>query len=316
MSFADPALLLGLLAVPLALGAHLLAQRRRRRYLVRFTATPTVAALVAAERRWRRHLPLALWLAALALLVVALARPELTLTVPVERASIMLVTDTSGSMTATDVAPSRIEAARRAARAFLDRVPPRLQVGAVAFADSPYRVQQPSRDHAEVRSLIDSVSADGGTATGEALAAALDALRTVRGRDGARAPSAVILLSDGQTTTGRDPVEVAREAGRLRIPIFTVTLGTPTGSISSPSSGYSISVRPDAKTLRTIARVSGGQALKAEQGDELGKVYERLGSRLGTRRERREVTAGFAAAGAVLLAGALLLAARRAAPLP
>ena len=316
MSFGAPAFLLGLLVVPLALAAQLLAQRRRRRYVVRFTATPTLSALVHRERRWRRHVPVALWAVALALLIAGLARPRLTVAVPVERASIMLVSDTSGSMKATDVAPSRIEAARRAARSFLARVPARVQVGAVAYADAPYRVQQPTPDRAEVRRLIDGVTADGGTATGDALAAALDALRHLRGRDGARAPSAVILLSDGQTTNGRDPVAVAREAAALRIPIFTVALGTAAGTIRSPGGMYSMPVRPDPETLRKIARTSGGQDFTAEQADELDGVYEGLGSRLGTRRERREITAGFAAAGAVLLAGALAAALRRAGGLP
>jgi Ca-activated chloride channel homolog len=297
VSFQSPLLLLTLAVVPLAIAAYWLAQGRRRRYVARFPGVPTLAALVGPES-WRRHLPTGLFALALAALATALARPEATVAVPIERASVVLVTDVSGSMRADDVDPSRLDAAKQAATGFLEEVPDELRVGAVAFSTAPYRVEAPSEDHEQVASLIDGLSADGGTATGDALAAALRLLDERQG--GRRAPGAIVLLSDGRTTTGREPVAVAREAGRLEIPIYTVSLGTSSGTITGPY-GHSTPVLPDPETLERIARASGGESFNAEDAKQLDTVYERLGSRIGTKQEKREITAGFAAGGIVLL---------------
>jgi Ca-activated chloride channel family protein len=292
MSFAAPLFLLGLLALPAGVALHLLAQRRRRRYAVRFPGAP-VAAL-AASASPRRHVPSALLALAVAGLVLALARPETTVAVPVERASVVLVTDTSRSMTATDVAPDRLEAARSAAERFLDEAPEELRVGAVAFSDVARVLQPPTTEHEQVRAALAGLTADGGTATGDGLAAALETLDG--GED--RPPAAVVLLSDGKQTAGRDAVTVAREGG---VPVYTVALGTPDGVVDGI-----LRVPPDPEALRQIAGASGGQAFEASDGDELTAVYERLGSQLGTREETREVTAAFAAAGLLLLGGALV----------
>src|SRR4051812_29248631 len=192
----------------------LLSRRRARRYAVRFTAVPALrAAAASAPRNWLRHAPAALLLAALASLVFALAKPERTVAVPVERGSIMLVTDHSRSMQATDVAPDRLRAAQAAAHRFLKEVPSAVRVGVVAFSSSPDAVQSPTSDHAETQRVIDLQVADGATASGEALQVALDTLTSDR-QNGKRPPAAIVLLSDGKTTTGRDPVEVARAAGK------------------------------------------------------------------------------------------------------
>ena len=233
--------------------------------------------------------------------MLALARPQATVAVPVERASVVLVTDTSGSMEATDVAPTRLAAAQAAAERFLDRVPDALQVGLVGYADAPHTVLAPTQDRAEVRTTLEGLVADGGTATGNALASALQTL----GRRGRTSPpAAVVLLSDGATTLGRDPLAVAREARAAHVPVFTVALGTADGIVETPD-GRVLAVPPDPEALRQIARLSGGRAFAAEDANALDSVYERLGSQIGTRRERREVSAGFAAAGLLLLAGAL-----------
>jgi Ca-activated chloride channel family protein len=247
---------------------------------------------------WRRHLPTGLFALALAALATALARPEATVAVPVERASVVLVTDVSGSMRADDVDPSRLDAAKQAAAGFLDEVPDELRVGAVAFSTAPHTVEAPSEDHEQVASLIDGLSADGATATGDALVTSLRLLDERQG--GRRPPAAMVLLSDGKTTDGRDPVAVAREAGRLKVPIYTVSLGTNSGSITGPY-GQSLRVTPDPETMGRIARVSGGQSFNAEDAEQLDTVYEQLGSRIGTKQEKREITAGFAAGGIVLL---------------
>ena len=232
MSFQAPLFLTALLAVPLALGAYVLARRRRRRYAVRFPGAPTLAALVDAIPPWRRHLPAAVFAAALVALALALARPQATVAVAVEQASVLLVTDVSGSMRATDVKPTRLDAARDAALDFLDRVPDKVRVGAVAFSTVPHTLDSPGTDRSAVADLIENLSADGGTATGDALAQALELLGPREGRS--RPPAAIVLLSDGETTVGRDPVEVARAARRARVPVYTVALGTSEGVIDTP----------------------------------------------------------------------------------
>jgi Ca-activated chloride channel family protein len=317
VNFGSPAVLLSLFAIPVIIGIYALAQRRRRRYVVRFTAVPVLAGVMAAGgvSRWRRHLPAALLLAALAALLVALAKPQTTVAVPVEKASVMLVTDQSGSMRADDVAPSRLAAAQQAARDFLDKVPKELQVGAVSFSDVPQSVSPPTTDRDDVRSLIDGLVADGGTAAGDALQSALDALDDAGVGGKGRPPAAIILLSDGATTTGADPVEVAREAGKRDIPIYTVALGTPDGTVPGGFGG-SIPVPPDPETLREISKASGGTAYTANDADQLSGVYENLGSRLGTKQEEREITAVFAGGGLILLLGAAFAGLRTTGRLP
>jgi Ca-activated chloride channel family protein len=301
MSFQAPLFLLALLAIPLALGALALARRRPERYVVRFPATQTVADVLAGASRIRRIVPTALLCLALAGLAMALARPEATIAVPNERASVMLVTDTSGSMNATDVEPSRIEAATAAGDRFLDEVPDELQVGLVGYAEGTHTILRPTAEHEQVRATLDRLRADGGTATGDGLAGALDGLER-RGED--RPPAAIVLISDGATTSGRDPVDVAREARTAGIPIFTVAFGTADGTLQLPN-GRTQAVPPDPESLQQIADASGGRAFTAADAGSLEEVYEDLGSQIGTREETREITAGFAGASILLLAGAL-----------
>jgi Ca-activated chloride channel homolog len=261
---------------------------------------------------WRRQLPIALFLTALAAFAVALARPHATVAVPKEQASIVLVTDVSRSMLAEDVDPSRLEAARTAAQRFLEEVPDEARIGAVAFSSDPHTVEPPSDEHDEVEALVDGLTADGGTATGDALAAALD---LVDGPAEERAPAAILLLSDGETTTGRDPLPVARSARRLGIPIHTVALGTREATIETPS-GVEIPVPPDPVTMRRIAELSGGRAFEADDAGDLGRIYEDLGTRVATETEEREITVAFAAGGAILLGAAAAFGLRATARLP
>jgi Ca-activated chloride channel family protein len=299
MSFQAPLFLLGLTAIPLALLALKLARRRPAKYVVRFPATATLAAIAGRTGRLRRAIPPALLCLALAGLITALARPEATVAVPVEKASVMLVTDTSGSMNATDVAPDRLAAAKAAASRFLDRVPDQLQTGLVAFADGPHTVLRPTQDRVQVESTLQALRAEGGTATGDALESALTALGT---REKDSPPAAIVLLSDGASKAGRDPAEVALQARDANVPIYTVALGTAEGVVEA--GGQILSVPPDPEALAEVARISGGRAFAAEDADALDEVYETLGSRIGTKREKREVSAGFAAAGLLLLGGA------------
>jgi Ca-activated chloride channel family protein len=308
VSFGHPLFTLGLLLIPMLVAVQMALQRRRaRRYAVRFTALPALkAAAAAAPRNWLRHVPAALVLAALASLVFALARPERTVAVPANRGSVMLVTDHSRSMQATDVAPDRLGAAQAAANHFLSQVPSAVRVGVVAFSTSADAVQSPSSDHSLARRVIDLQVADGATASGDALQVALDTLTSDK-QNGKRPPAAIVLLSDGKTTTGRDPVEVARTAGRLHIPIFTVALGTADATVPNPGFGPPLPVPPDPQTLAEIARVSGGRAFTAEDSGRLASIYKALGSQLGTKNTKREVTSSFVLLGLGLLLGGTAL---------
>ena len=219
--------LLCLFAVPLAILAQLAAQRRRRRYPVRFPALATLAAVVAPEPQWRRHLPLALFALALAALAISLAKPERTVQIPVERASVVLVTDVSRSMSATDVSPTRLEAARQAALTFLDKVPkaaarrPRQRT-----RTPPQTLQTPTTNHDAVSAALESLQPISGTATGAGLRTALDDLKVGSDTSAQRPPAALVLLSDGSATDGAAADIVAAEAKRLHVPIYTVALGT------------------------------------------------------------------------------------------
>ncbi len=305
MKLEAPLFLALLALIPLGAAALALGRRRRRRYAVRFPATPTIAGLVTTPPAWRRRVPAALLALAVAALAVALARPHRTVQVAVEQASVMLVTDASGSMEATDVEPTRLAAAVDAAQAFLEKVPSATRVGLVAYSTAPYTAQEPTTDRDLVSATLASLTADGGTATGDALAAALQAL----GRNpdvppdvspAGKPPSAIVLLSDGKSMGGRDTDEVARIAGRLDVPIYTVALGTPDGIVAGPF-GEAIPVPPDPAQLRRVARFSGGRFFEARDADRLDAVYEALGSQLGTKPRQREATSAFAGLGLLLL---------------
>jgi len=303
MSFANPIFLIALVLAPLAVVAQVIAARRVRRHAVRFTAIPALKLAAGAAPPWRRHLPAALAVAALTTLALALAKPQRTVAVPLERASIMLVTDHSRSMLATDVDPDRLSAGKAAARSFLEEVPRRVRVGVVTFSDTPDSVHAPTTEHDLARDVIDQQAADGATATGDALQVAIDTLRQDR-RNGRRVPAAIVLLSDGKTTAGRDPVEVADAARRLRIPIFTVSLGTREATVPNPGFGPPLAAAPDPETLERIAETSDGRAFTAENSRELSEIYKALGSQLSTKKQKREITSGFAIVGSLLLLGA------------
>jgi Ca-activated chloride channel homolog len=312
MSFASPLVLLSIAALPALAVAYAWVRRRPGRYSARFPGVPVLAGAVAATPLWRRHVPAAVAALALVALALALARPHATVAVPVERASVVLVTDASRSMLATDVEPSRMDAARGAAEAFLDGVPDELRVGAVGFSTTPRSIVAPSHDREAVRAHLASLDADGGTATGDGLA---EALRLLESQDKRRPPAAVVLLSDGKTTTGRNPVDVAQRARAAEVPIYTVALGTAGGTIMG-SSGALLPVPPDPETMAEIAAASGGESFDVEDADQLDAVYERLGSQLATRPEQREITAGFAAGGMALLLAAAALSLRAGGRLP
>jgi len=304
VSFAAPLVLLALAAVPALVALYASHQRGRRRAAAAFVEPRLVASVAPHRPGWRRHAPMLVFLLALAALVVAAARPQRTVAVAVERASIMLATDVSGSMLATDVAPSRLVAARQAAKRFVAGVPRKFNVGVLAFNQTPTVLQTPTTDRAATAVALDRLSSSGGTATGQAIQVATGVLSRPGPDRGARPPAAIVLLSDGASTKGIDPVAAARRAGRLKIPVYTVALGTTRGTITVPGPGGMTQTRavpPDPRSLAAVARASGGQAYSAADARRLSRVYERLGSQLGHKQVKRQLTAGVAGGALALL---------------
>jgi Ca-activated chloride channel family protein len=324
MGFDRPYLLLLLAAVPAAAVAYGLLARRPGRHAVRYTNLEVLEAVTPNGRSWRRGLAGCLLLGALATAGVALAGPHVTRTATSERATVVLVVDTSRSMQSQDVRPSRLAAAKAAALTFLDRVPGRLRVGLVLFSGDVVVAAVPTREHERVRTTVNAIGPYdgwGGTAIGDAVARAtevgLEALAEAEGASPARPrPVAaeglvsILFLSDGRQNRGiLPPLEGAAHARAAGIPVFTVALGTDGSAPSGP--GRSFSGRwnraPDPETLRAIARLTGGEFFEARDDVELTSAYADLGSRLGRERQRREVSAAFVgAAAAALLAAGLL----------
>lgn len=311
MSFDVPLALLGLALVPVVFLAYTAAQRRRPRYAARFTNLELLAAVVKERPAWRRHVPPVLLLIALAALIVALAQPHMSFSVAKREATVMLVTDTSGSMMAEDVAPNRLAVARKAAEGFADGLPDTVKLGLASFSNTASLNIAPTTDRDQVKAALRSQRPQGGTAMGDGLAIGVEQVRGAvevarrEGEKGDRAPAAIVLLSDGENTSGTaEPGDIAEEAKALGVPVYTIALGTPEGTITLQQPGdlvpRTIPVPPDTETLRAIADTTGGRTFDAESADDLESIYDDLGSRVGTEQEEREVTAAFAG-GAILL---------------
>jgi Ca-activated chloride channel family protein len=322
-----PGLLWALLLVPVALAAYLLAQRRRSRYTVRFTNLDLLANVVSAKPGWRRHIPPAFYLLALAALLVSLARPQALALVPKEQATVILVMDVSGSMNATDVEPTRLVSSQRAAASFVEQLPEKFRVGIVSFASTAQTLTRPTTDRPAVYEAIESLHAEGATAMGDGIERALDVKRppappssgnarpapipqAQQGGDD-DAPLVVLLLSDGANTQGRaQPMEAAADAKDLGVPVFTIALGTDRGMVDVPDETGNlrrIPVPPDKLTLQRIAETTGARFFAAPSSRDLKGVYRELGSKIGFVTEKQEVTVVFAATGLLfLVAGAAM----------
>jgi Ca-activated chloride channel family protein len=329
MTFSSPELLLALLLVPAAIAVYLLVQRRRTRYVVRFTNVALLENLVPRRPAWRRHLPTALYIAAVGALAIALARPSMTVAVPRDEATVILAMDTSRSMQATDVSPSRLDAAKSAASEFIDQLPKGFRVGLVAFSTEARLVLAPTADRAQLHAALDSLRADGGTALGDAIALSLQAADMANGsarvagadtpaaapsaapgNGGASAPLvATVLLSDGKNSTGQlQPLDAAATAAARGVPVYTIALGTAAGVVDvqdNLGNTQQLSVPPDTQTLDQVAKTTGGRFFTAPSSADLAAIYQGLGTKVGFTNEEREVTQWFAAGALVLvLAGA------------
>jgi len=303
MSFLHPAVLIALIALPL-LAIWYVGQQRRRRHAAAAFAAPAFAASVTPRRpRWRRHLPMVAFATAIAVLIAAAARPQRTVAVPVDTASIMLANDTSGSMSATDVKPTRLAAAEKAANQFLAKVPASVRVGLLEFNTHVALLQSPTTDHELVSSALAQLRVTGGTAIGDALRKALHTLASVPKVNGKEPPAAIVLLSDGASDVGSDPITAAEQAATAHIPVYTVEMGTAHGTVTEKRGNKTVTVPvpPDPQQLAEIARVSHGQAFTATNAKGLDTVYQRLGAELGHKKVKHEMTATFAGGGLALL---------------
>jgi Ca-activated chloride channel family protein len=303
MTFLAPERLWLLLVAAALAAAYVLLQRRRPTYAVRFSELDLLASLVPRRSAWRRHVPAGLLLLALVALTTAFARPQADVQVPRERATIVVALDTSVSMEARDVAPDRIGAARESAAAFVAGLPESFDVGLVSFSGAASVVVPPTQDHELVVSAVRGLQLGPSTAIGEAVFASLEAVRTVPTDQGQEPPpAAVVLLSDGTNTVGREVPVAAQAAVEAGVPVSTIAYGTPEGVVQVQ--GQLIPVPVDRPALERLAETTGGTAFTAESGEELTAVYDDIGSQVGTTTDRREVTAAVTGVALALAIGA------------
>ena len=335
MRFLWPSAFLLLGLVPLLLAAYLWRQQRRRRYAIRYSSLSLVRLAIPSQSRLRRYLPLALFCLSLASLVISLARPVAVTLVPAGRATVMLALDVSRSMIQDDIPPSRLGAAKEAALSFIHRQKADNQIGVVAFAGIAQLVQPPSTDPVELERAILLLTTGRGTAIGSGILTALDAIdefsqseaangsrleapsQASPGKEAEYQPDIIVLLTDGVTTTGPDPLDAAQEAIEQGVRVYTIGFGTQNGSMGQGNGFYGGGFGGfggfrrrgiDEATLKEIAARTGGEYYSASSAGELQKVFDRLPTFLITRKETVEISVIFAALAALLVLGAVLLA--------
>lgn len=312
--FMEPARLWLMVVVVALVALYVGVQFTRPRYTVRFSNLELLDQVAPRRPGWRRHLVAGLFLAAAALMVVAFAQPVMTVQVPQERTTIILAIDTSLSMAAEDVTPTRLEAAQAAATEFVESLPDRLNVGLVSFAGTAQLLVPPTTEHQQVISAIDSLQLDKATAIGDAVRLSLDVIEAqAPGADGEKPDAAIVLISDGETTVGlptEEAVPLAVEAG---IAVSTIAYGTAGGQIMVDEDGDGIGqvtpVPVNVEELALLAEQTGGTAFTAESASDLERVYAELGSTIGYDEEPRDVSYRFVAAAFIVLviAGGLSL---------
>ncbi len=305
MSFSSPLWLLGLLIVPALVVGYVLRERRRISDAARFASPALLPNVVDHRPGIRRHLPVAVLLLAFSALIVGVARPHATVSVPREEATVVLAVDVSNSMRANDVAPTRLGAAQAAAEAFAASVPKKFQVGVVTFASRATVALPPTTDRSLVHTALTSLHSNGGTALGDAVTLSTQLVQRQRAVDGTVPPAAVLLISDGKQDGGRTPASAAAaKAKAAHIPVYTVVVGTPNGQIQQKlTGGYTATIKVPANPadLQALAQSTGGQFFAAANDRRVSEVYKRLGSRLGHRSINREMTDVVGGIAAVLL---------------
>jgi len=305
MSFESPLALIGLVIVPVVVALYVIRERRRLDFAARFTTPGLFPNLVDSAPGWRRHLPLAVFLVALAAMIVGVARPQASVSVKREEATVIIAIDSSLSMSSRDVRPSRLVAAQNAARAFVNKLPKKFRVGVIGFSGRAYVAVPPTEQRPLVYRAVGSLHAGQGTALGDAVALALKLAQRERDSSGKIPPTSVLVISDGAQMSGRTKPEVAAvQARNLHIPVYSVVVGTQDGVVTVPlAGGYQAQLRvpPDPGTLRRVAQASGGKFFETLGDSRLKQIYENLGSRLGRRTETRQIGDLFAGGSAAFL---------------
>lgn len=335
MSFLWPSLLWLMLLLPLLVALYFWILKRKRKTTVRLASISVAKLAAGSGPGWRRHVPPALLLLALAAMLFAVARPTAILTLPLSERTIMLAMDVSGSMRAEDVKPNRLVASQEAAKAFVNNLPREVRVGVVSFAGTAAVVQAPTESRDDVIKAIDRFQLQRGTATGSGIILSLATLfpddgieiqhvtgqknfpdnRPIAKKDakpfqpvpaGSYNSAAIIMLTDGQRTTGPDPLDAAKMAAERGIRVYTVGIGTTQGEVIG-FEGWSMRVKLDEETLKNISVLTHGEYFYAGTAEDLKKVYESLSSRMVVERKETEITALFAGLGALLAVAAASL---------
>src|SRR4051812_36887827 len=293
MNFFSSTRLLAFVPVAILLVAYLLIQGRRQAYAMKFTNIQLLDRVAPRRPGWRRHVPAALFLLAIAVLVVGFAEPAIPRKVPRERATILLAIDTSLSMQATDVEPNRMEAAQEAATSFVDIIPPKINIGLVQFNGSAVVKVPPTTDHELLKKGIANLKMGESTAIGEAIYASLDAIAAIPpDEENTPPPARIVLMSDGKTTTGRSEESAAQAAVDAGVPVSTIAFGTDEGYIATPNEpGVKLPVPVDRDALQQLAETTEGQFYEAASEGELRSVYQDIGSSVGYVTELRDISA-------------------------
>ncbi|GAA4070769.1 MULTISPECIES: VWA domain-containing protein [Actinomadura] len=293
MTFLSPERLWLLALVPLLAAAYVLMQLRRRRHTVRFTNLALLSQVAPRRPGWRRHVAATLFLSMILLMMIGFARPATGVKVPRDRATVMVAVDVSLSMMARDVTPTRFEAAKAAAKKFIRDLPGRFNVGVVSFAGNANLVAAPSTDRQAAIASIDQLVLAKRTAIGEAVFTSLQAVRSfdAQASQGDPPPAHIVLLSDGDNTTGRTVPEAIDASRGAHVPVSTIAFGTPYGTVDIEGETTSVSVNKE--TLRMLAESTEGKAYEATDADQLSEVYANIGSSLGWKIEHRDVSARF-----------------------
>ena len=336
MTFLWPEMLWLMLVLPMLLAAYLLVLRRKKKLALRYASLALVRDAMGVGQRIKRHIPPLLFFLALAAMLFAIARPQATITLPTQHETVILAMDISGSMRATDVEPNRLVAAQNAAKQFVAEQPENVRIGVVAFAGTATVAQAPTRNREDVVAAIDRFQLQRATAIGSAIIVSLATIFPEAGIDvgaltygaetpkkgekpaalahkpvppGSYASAVIILLTDGQRTTGPDSIQAAKMAAERGVRIYTVGVGTPDGKIIG-FEGWSMRVRLDEETLKAVADVTRGEYFYAGNAVDLKKVYQALNAKLVLERKKTEVTALFAALAALfaVISAALSLA--------